>query len=249
MEHGLGGQDAAHRLGQRRHAAVHPHLLDLVEHLVQPVGRAQVAQPRVELGDHAYRHPVERCAQRDPRRDRRRRHLRRDVLVDEAGGAPYLVDVHAVLDAEAGQPLAQHLGGHPVQRPGDRIARGRDRLGAVLRGLDRHRHRVAAGALAVEADRDAGGLAQLVDHLVAGARVERAGRIVQQHVVGAQLGQPAGLVQHPRQVGHGAREGQAGVQRARPPRAPRPPPRPGSRRRSAGRAGGRSRCRSRRRRG
>ena len=55
---------------------------------------------------------------------------------------------------------------------------------------------------------------QLVDHLVAGARIERAGRVVHQQVVGAQLGQTPRLFDHPRQVRHRSRERQACVEPA-----------------------------------
>src|SRR6476660_4863739 len=119
-----------------------------------------------------------------------------------------------MLQPEPGQRVAQHLPGHPVQRVGDRQHGRGDRLGAVTGGLDRHRQRVSAGALAVEADRQAGRLRQLVDDAVARARIERARRVVHQHVVGTQLRQPPRLVDHPRQVRHEAGEGQAGVQAA-----------------------------------
>ena len=175
---------------------------------------AQHPQPRVQLGDQPHGQPVEGGAQRDAGRDRQRRHLRRDVFVDESRRLPDAVGIDAVLEPEPGERVAQHLAGHPVQRVGDRQHGRGDRLGAVAGGLDRHRQRVSAGALAVEADRQAGGLRQLVDDAVARARVERAGRVVHQHVVGAQLGQPSRLVDHPRQVRHEAGEGQAGVQAA-----------------------------------
>ena len=114
-----------------------------------------------------------------------------------------------------GQRVAQHLGGHPVQRVGDRAARrwrsARRRAGRP-RSPSPARFRPCPGSRGRPARRPPPPAASI--DLVAGARVERAGRVVQQHVVGAQLGQPARLVDHPRQVRHVAREGQAGVQAA-----------------------------------
>ena len=95
---------------------------------------------------------------------------------------------------------------------GHRIGGDGDRLGAVAGGLDRHRQRLAAGALAVEAGGHARGLGQALDDAARRAGVERAGRVVQQHALGAELGQAAGLLDHALEVAHLAREGQAAVE-------------------------------------
>ena len=62
-----------------------------------------------------------------------------------------------------------------------------DQVGAAARRLERERERVPAGALAVEADGQAGELVQLGDELARARGLEQAGRIVQQHARGAEL--------------------------------------------------------------
>ena len=129
----------------------------------------------------------------------------------------------------------------PVQRVGDRQHGRGDRLGAVAGGLDRHRQRVAAGALAVEADRHAGGLRSSFDDAgrTCPGRARRPGRAAAR---GRRPARPAGGPSRPpaARLRHVAGEGQAGVEAAARLAHGRGGRRPGSRRRSAGRAAGRS---------
>ena len=212
VAHGLHGEDAADRLRERGHAAVLAHPRQLVEHLVQAVGRIGRAKAGVDLGHEPDRDPVERRPQGDPRRDRKRRHLRGDVVVDEPRRCPDLCGVDAVLDPEPGEGVAEELGRDPVQGGGDRVRGGGDRLGAAPRGLDRHRERVPARPLAVEPDRHAGRLGKPRDDLAARPRVERSGRVVEQHVIGPELRQTARLLDDPLEVRHRAREREPRVQ-------------------------------------
>ena len=74
----------------------------------------------------------------------------------------------------------------------DRVDGAGDQVGAGARGLERGGERVAAGALAVEADRQAARLAQRRRRArCARCGCERAGRIVEQDARGAELGQLA----------------------------------------------------------
>ena len=96
-------------------------------------------------------------------------------------------------------------GGHRVRRGGDRLGTGPGRL-------DGHRERVPARPLAVEPDRDARRLGKPRDHLAARPRVERSRRVVEQHVIGPDLRQPARLLDDPLEVRHLAREREPRVQ-------------------------------------
>ena len=93
------------------------------------------------------------------------------------------------VEPEPGERLREALAGDAVQRQRDGIDGGRDQVGARARGLERDRERVAAGALAVDADRQARRLVQLRDELVRAMRLQRSGRVVEEHARHAELGQ------------------------------------------------------------
>ena len=170
----LRGDDLADRRRERRRADLGAHLADLVEHLVEPVARAPGARScDVERSDEADRELVLRGAHGDARRERRHR-LVADVLVDEVGRLPEPSQIHARVETEPGERLRDRLGRDAVHGQRDGIDGGRDHVGAGARRLDRRRESVAACALRVEADRQAGDVAQLGDELArrgaAGAR-------------------------------------------------------------------------------
>ncbi len=88
----LRGEDLADRRRERRPARLGADAPDLLEHLEQPVGGGVRAEMDVERRDEAGREVVLGRAHGDARRDGRDR-LVADVLVDDVGGLPELVDV------------------------------------------------------------------------------------------------------------------------------------------------------------
>jgi hypothetical protein len=125
----------------------------------------------VERCDQARRQMVLRCAGRDPRGERRHR-LVADVLVDEVGGAPERGDVDAGAQAQAVERVRERLTRSAVEDERDRVDRGGDQIRAGARGLDPRGERRAAGALAVEPDRQAARLAHALDELAHAVRLE-----------------------------------------------------------------------------
>ena len=112
-----------------------------------------------------------------------------DVLVDEVGRLPERLDVHTGVEPEPGERLRDTLPGDAVQRERDGIDRGRDQVRAGARRLERGGERVAARALAVDADREPRGFVQSDDELVRAVRLQRARRIVEEHPRRAELRQ------------------------------------------------------------
>ena len=102
---------------------------------------------------------------------------------------PELLHVHPGVEAEPGERLGEALPGDAVQRERDGIDGGRDQVGAGARGLERDGERVAAGALAVDADRQTARLVQPRDELVRAVRLERSRRVVEEHARDAELAQ------------------------------------------------------------
>ena len=98
-------------------------------------------------------------------------------------------DVDAGVEAEPGERLRHRLARRAVEDERDRIDGAGDQVGAGAGGLDRRGERGAAGALAVEADRQPARLADRLDQLADAVRLERAGRIVDEDARGAELGQ------------------------------------------------------------
>ena len=120
----------------------------------------------------------------------RRDRLVADVLVDQVGGPPERVDVDARPEAEArrapsasASPEARwrtSATGYTAQAIRSTPARAASIAAASAR---------AARALAVEADRQAARLADRLDELADAVRLERAGRVVDQHAGGTELRQ------------------------------------------------------------
>ena len=77
-----------------------------------------------------------------------------------------------------------------MERQRERIDRARDQLRARSSRRERRGERAASGALHVDPDRQAARLGERADELLRLVRLQRAGRIVQQHAHGAELGQP-----------------------------------------------------------
>jgi hypothetical protein len=92
-----------------------------------------------------------------------------------------------------------------VERERDRVEGDGDPLGAGADRLDRGREADAARALAVEADRQAARLAHALHELPGLRRVERAGRVVDEHARGPELAQVVGALEEhlglPRRAG------------------------------------------------
>ena len=231
MQERLRAEHLPDRRRQRRPAALAADGCQLLEHLVEPVGRRVLAQPRLELGDQSRRERV--LGRTDGHAGRQRRHrLVAERDVDELGAAPESIEVDAGVQPDAGERLRERLGGDAVERERDRVDRDRDPLRPRAHGLDRGREADAPGALAVEADRQAARLAHALDELAGLRRVERAGRVVDQDPRGAELGQLVRALERARP----ARRSGPGCGRARR-RAPSR--RPESRRRPHGDSRGR----------
>ena len=154
VEQRLRAEDLADRRRERRRPDLGADAHDLDQHLVEAVARRLPAQVRVERRDEARRKVVLGGAHGDARRERRDR-LVADVLVDEIRRLPELLHVDAGCEAEPGERLREALARDAVQRQRDRVDGGRDQVGAGARSLERDRERVAARALAVDADRQA----------------------------------------------------------------------------------------------
>ena len=112
------------------------------------------------------------------------------MLVDELRGLPDRLDVDARVVADAGERLGERLGRDAVGRERDRVDRTADQVDSGARRLERERQGVPARALAVEAHREAGELAQLGDELARAVRLEQAGRVVEHDARGADLRHP-----------------------------------------------------------
>ena len=85
--------------------------------------------------------------------------------------------------------LASRLAGDAVQRERDRIDGAGDQVRAGPRGVERRGEPAPGSALAVEADRQAASFGERGDELVRPVRLERAGRIVEEHARGSEVGQ------------------------------------------------------------
>ena len=193
MDQRLRGEDLADRGRERRPAGLAADRLQLLQRLQQPVAGGVRAQVRVERGDEAGRQVVLGGADREARRVRRH-DLVADVLVDEVGRLPEPVDVDAGVEAHPGERGRQRLAGDTVERERNRVDGAGDQVGSGARGFDRVRHAAAAGALAVEADRQAGRLGDPRDELARLVRLQAARRIVDQSARRVQLAELASLL-------------------------------------------------------
>ena len=193
VEQRLRAEDLPDRRRERRRADLRADAGELVEHLVEPVAGGLGAQARVDARDEARGQSVLGCADGDPRRERRDR-LVADVLVDDLRGLPERVDVDARVEAEAGERLRERLARDAVDGERDRIDGARREIGAGPDRLERGGQRVAARALAVDADGQPARLADALDQLGCAVRAERAGRVVDDDARSAELGQLARLL-------------------------------------------------------
>ncbi len=117
-----------------------------------------------------------------------------DVLVDDLRRLPERGDVDAGVETEAVERLRERLAGDAVHREGDGVDRARCEVGADAHRLERRGHRVAAGSLAVDADRQAARLADALDELGCSVRPERTGGVVDDDPRRAELGELARLL-------------------------------------------------------
>ena len=177
MDQRLRGEDLADRRGEGRPAGLAPDLLELVERLEQAVVGGVGAQMRVERRDETGRQVVLRRAHGDPGCVRRH-DLVADVLVDEVGSLPQPGDVDAGVESHPGERGGERLARDAMQRERERVDGAGDHVGAGPGGLERVRERGPAGALAVEADGQAGGFVHAADELARLVRLEPAARIV-----------------------------------------------------------------------
>ena len=187
MEQRLRAEQRADGLVERRPAALGPDSRELGEHVVQPLSLTEAPEAIVELRDEPGGQPVLRCADRVPRRERCDRHVP-ERLVDELTGLPESVEIDSGLDADPGQRLGQRFRGRAVERQRNGVDRAGDRRSVSPCDLERSREGAARGALAVEADRQAGRLSDTHDHRAGPCDVERTCRIVDDETGCAQLG-------------------------------------------------------------
>ena len=188
VEQCLRCEHLADRCGERRPSHLGADAIELLEDLLEPVGRALRAQRRVEARDEARGDVVLRSANGDARGERRDR-LVADVIVDEVRCLPQTGDVDTRVEPHAGERVGERLAGHSVQRQCERIDRARDQLRAGFGRLQRRGERGAACALEVDADGQAARLSERMHEALRLVRKERAGRVVQQHAHGTELGQ------------------------------------------------------------
>ena len=81
-----------------------------------------------------------------------------------------------------------------MQRERDRIHRAGDELGSGACRLERRGECVAGGSLAIDSDREPGRFAQARHQLACTVRLQRAGRVVQEHARRPEVRQLAGLL-------------------------------------------------------
>ena len=199
MQERLRAEDLTDRRRERRRADLLADPRDLLQHLRQPILAAVRPQLLVERRDEPDRHPVLRRSHGDPRRERGDR-LVADVLVDEVGRLPQLLDVDRPSRSRArAAPSTSPSPGDAVDRERDRVDGAGDEVGAGAHRLERGRERGPARTLAVEADRQIARLAEDADELPGAVRLQRAGRVVQQDPGRAELRQ------RPRLLGEGLR--------------------------------------------
>jgi len=176
------------RRGERRRADFRPHLVDLLEHLVEAIACVARTQLHVERGHNADRQlPLGRShgyARRDGRDG-----LVPDVLVDEVGSIPELVEVDSGRESSPASACRRGLRRHTVHRQRDRVDGDGDHVGTGACRLERRGERVATRALGVEADWQARDVAQLGHELARTVRLENGGRIVQEDARCPQLRQ------------------------------------------------------------
>ena len=188
----LRGKHLADRRGERRPARLGPDLLELGDHLVEPVAGALRPEVQVDRGDEPGGKAVLRRARRDPR-GKRSDGLVADVLVDEIGGVPELSGGHAGVEAEAGERARDSFARGSMEDERDRVDGGGDQVGAGPGRLDRRGKGAASRALAVQADGEVARLTDRLDQLADAMRLERPGRVVDQHAGCAELGKALGL--------------------------------------------------------
>ena len=98
-------------------------------------------------------------------------------------------DVDAGVDAHPGERGGERLACDAVERERERVDGARDQVGPGAGGLERVRERGAAGALAVEADRQPGRLFDAPDELGSLVRLEAAARVVHERARRLDVGQ------------------------------------------------------------
>ena len=190
IEDRLGADDLAGRGDQRRVTGVLADTRDLSEHLVQLILLAGVLELLEHVGEHAARHLIEQGVGVDAQR------LRVDLAVGDVLLAELcevvahdiqLVEVEAGVVVGAAQRGDQALGGHMGGAQRQRAHRGVDDVGARLDPLeDRHRGETR-GVVAVDIHRDAQGLLELLDQVIAGIGGQQTGHILDADRVGAHL--------------------------------------------------------------
>ena len=144
--------------------------------------------------DEARRQVVLGGAHGDPRRERRHR-LVADVLVDELRRLPERVDVDAGVEPEPGERRRERLAGDAVERERDRVDGAGDR-GRRRRAPPRARRRARCRPRPGSRGRPAGRSprASAPTSSLRALRLQRAGRVVEEHARGAELGQLARLL-------------------------------------------------------
>ena len=184
-------ENLADRRRERRPAGLRANPVELREHLVEPVGGALRLQRVVDPGDDAGREVVTRREHGDAR-DERSDELVADVLVENVGGLPERVDVDPRVEPAPSQRLGERLARDAVQRQCERVDRARDELCAGPGRGERRSEGAATRSLRVDPDGQAARLAERVNELLRGVRLQRAGRIVEEDTHRPELGQ------HPR---------------------------------------------------
>ena len=193
MDERLGREDLSDRRCEGRRSGFCTDQDQLVEDLVEPVGGAVRAQPRVHRRDEPCGQLVLGRPNRDPRRQRRHG-LVADVLVDQLRGLPERVHVDAGVEVEPGQRRGKSLPRHAVEQERDRIDGTGKPVGSGASRLEVGSKRVPGRTLAVHADRQPTRLGKRRDQFVRPGGSQSAGCVVEKHSRGAEVRQLLGLL-------------------------------------------------------
>ena len=193
MDDRLRREDLADRCGDRRRAGLAADHDQLVEDVVEAVGGSVRAEPGVDRRDEARRQLVLGGAHRDSRRERGHG-IVADELVDHLGGLPEDADVDSTVHAGACERARGRFARDTVQRERDRIDGTGDQVRSGTRSVERCGQPAPGRPLAIEADGQAASLGERRDELVRPVRLERSGRIVEEHARGSEVGQPLRLL-------------------------------------------------------
>jgi len=207
VEHGLRANDLAGGGDQRRIACILADAGDLCQHFVQLIFLAGILQLFEHVGEHAARHLIQQgvCIHAQA--------LRADLAVGNVLLAQLckvcahnvqLLQIQTGVVIGALQGSDQTLGGHVAGAQAQGAHGGIDDVGTCLDALQDGHGSQTCGVVAVDVNRDADGLLQLLHQIVAGIGGQQTGHILDADGVCAHLLQSLGVGCKVLVVVHGA---------------------------------------------